>query len=174
MHQATGTHLQWVDFLTPSLWIRFCCGSSLVSFPRPANTLWFLRAVIWQSLRCGAPLFSAPMFCATTWLQGHGCGLGGLGQGLCVDGPRLLATGLGAHWFIHRFNFCPYLYVFLSPPRRWCEFLSTRLQSNLDKYRFHSEKFGHKGHFFLKDQVTEAVVHSWDRDKQRVNTLQGP
>lgn len=41
---------------TRCLWIMFCCGSSQLSFPRPAGMLWLLRFVLWRSLRCGCAL----------------------------------------------------------------------------------------------------------------------
>ena len=45
--------LYWTSWFYCSLWITFCCDSSLVSFPGPAGVFWLPRFVIWQSVRCG-------------------------------------------------------------------------------------------------------------------------
>lgn len=47
----------------------------------------------------GVPLLSASicpwLFCTTTWLPGHGCGLSSVGQCLCATCPGLLEGGAG-------------------------------------------------------------------------------
>lgn len=121
MYQATVAHLQgdlgiqnhfslllWTSWLHP---FELSCAVNLawslsLSLVLSAGIFWPCRFVIWQSVRCGVPFLSASMcpwlFCATSGLSGHVCGLCSLGQHLCVACLGLLERGTASSdsiWF---------------------------------------------------------------------------
>lgn len=90
--------------LTQSLGIKFCSGSSLVSFPGPTGIFCLPKIVTWRSLQGRVRLFSVSicpwLFYATTWLPGCRCGLSSLGWASAWPAQGFQREGLGIHSFI--------------------------------------------------------------------------
>lgn len=161
-HPVPFCIIKWTSWLHP--FVAWSLPLDLqIHFGFPSLSFGNLRDVGWpcflppSALGCSVqPLGSKDTDVASAVLArdcvwpAHECGR----EGLALTSS---STDLTPAPLIH----CPF------PPRRLCEFLSSLLQIHLDKCRFQSEKFGHKGRFFFKDQVTEIVVPYWDKDQHK-------